>query len=290
MEPCPLLDRISRLDGFTPGEAKLAAVLERDVSQLAFSNLAEISAKAGVGKTTVTRFLRKLGYESFPDFIRSMRSETMGLLESSPINRYERDKHRQGDSLSSHVPTHLKRVLRSMERTLEANTPEQIDAALALLSNPDRPVYIIGAATAQSLALYAYLLLRYTRDKVFLLDGDITTLPHRLSGRLDDSVLFAISFHRFSRVTKTVMQLFHDAGSAVVYLTDRHANPLLPYADTYLIASTESGEHTLFSSRASAMALIEGLVSALSPPMDENIKKRFAQMEKVFAEVGAFDI
>lgn len=289
MESPPLLERIASLESFTPGEAKLAAILERDVAQLAFTNLAEVSLNAGVGKTTVTRFLRRLGYASFPDFIRTMRTGARDLLEASPIDRYERDKHRQTDSPASHVPEHLKRVLLSMERTLEANSPAQIDKALHLLGDPGRPIYIIGAATAQSLAMYTYLLLRYIRDRVFLLDGDITTLPHRLSGRAHNAVLFAVSFHRFSRVTKSVMKLFHDAGNTVVFLTDRHANPLMPYADTHLIASTESGEHTLFSSRASAMALVEGLVSALSPPMDDTIKQRFAMMEKVFAELGAFD-
>ncbi|CAK7028487.1 MAG: hypothetical protein DELT_02678 [Desulfovibrio sp.] len=289
MENFSLLDRMSRLGELTPGEAKLAEVLEREASQLAFTNLAQISAKAGVGKSTVTRFLRKLGYENFPDFIQRMRSETMGLLEASPINGYARDKHNQPDSPALVVPLHLERVIRCLERTMELNAPEQMQTALDLLGDPERPIYIIGAATAHSLAHYAFLLLRFIRNRVYLLDGDITTLAHRLSGWQENAVLFAVSFHRFSRVTKTVMKLFHDAGKPVILLTDRHANPLMNYTDCYFVASTEGGEHTLFSSRAAAMALIEGLVSALSPPMNKDVERRFAMMETIFAELGAFD-
>lgn len=289
MENVSLFDRISRLGDFTPGEAKLAGVLEREASQLAFINLAQLSAKAGVGKTSVTRFLRKLGYENFPDFNQHMRSETMGLLETSPISGYTRDKHKLPDAPASIVPLHLERVLRCLERTMEMNAPEETQAVLDLLGDPERPIYVIGAATAQSLALYAFLLLRYIRNRVYLLDGDITTLAHRLSGWQDNAVLFAVSFYRFSRVTKSVMKLFHTAGKSVILLTDRYANPLMHYADSHLLAASEGGEHTLFSSRAAAMALIEGLVSALSPPMDKNVEKRFAMIESVFAELGAFD-
>lgn len=289
MEKKSLLERMSRLGDFTPGENKLAEVLEREASQLAFANLAQISAKAGVGKSTVTRFLRKLGYKNFPDFIQQMRSETMGLLEPSPISGYARDKHKQPNAPASVVPLHLERVIRCLERTMEMNAQEKTQAALDLLGDPERPIYVIGAATAQSLALYAFLLLRYIRNRVYLLDGDITTLAHRLSGWQDNAVLFAVSFHRFSRVTKSVMKLFHEAGKPVILLTDRYANPLMPYTDSCLLASSEGGEHTLFSSRAAAMALIEGLVSALSPPMDKDVEKRFAMMETVFAELGSFD-
>lgn len=284
-----LIDRISQLGSFTPGEARLAEVLEREVAQLAFANLAQLSAKAGVGKTSVTRFLRKLGYESFPDFNQQMRCETIGLFETSPIQGYTRDKGRQPNAPASIVPLHLERVMHCLERTMEMNSPERTQAILDLLGDPERPIYVMGAATAQSLASYAFLLLRYIRNRVYLLDGDISTLPHRLSGWQDNAVLFAISFYRFSRVTKSVMKLFHASGKPVILLTNRSANPLMQYAASYLLAASEGGEHTLFSSRAAGMALIEGLVSALSPPMDKNVKKRFAMMETVFAELGAFD-
>ena len=282
------LERISLQTDFTPGEAKLAAVMERESSQLAFTNLAEISAKAGVGKSTVTRFLRKLGYSSFPDFIRNMRIETMDILES-PLNGYGRDKERQTGSGPVNISRHLELVARSMERTIELNNAAQFNEALALMGDLSRPIYILGAATSQSLAMYAYLLLRYIRDRVFLLDADISTLAHRLTGRADNSLLFAISFHRFSRVTKSIMKIFHDAGHAVVFLTDRHANPLMGYADAHLIAPSESGEHTLFSSRAPAMALVEALVASMTPPLEEAVKHRFADMESIFEELGAFD-
>ncbi len=137
----------------------------------------------------------------------------------------------------------------------------------------------MGVATSQSLAFYAYLLLRYIRNRVYLLDGDITTLAHRLSGCRENAVLFAVSFHRFSHVTKSVMKLFHKTGRSVILLTDRYANPLMEYADSYLVVSSGGGEHTLFSSRVAAMALIEGLVSALSPPMGQDLEERFAMGE-----------
>ncbi len=79
-------------------------MLERDAAQLAFVNLAQLSARASVGKTTVTRFLRKLGYASFPDFTRHMRMETLELLKASPIQDYTRDKHRQPDAPACACP------------------------------------------------------------------------------------------------------------------------------------------------------------------------------------------
>ena len=68
-----LFYRIRNLEKLTKSEAKIAAYLEDHYPLTAFETIVSISKKAGVGKATVGRFITKLGYTGFPEFMKSIR-------------------------------------------------------------------------------------------------------------------------------------------------------------------------------------------------------------------------
>lgn len=70
-----LLQRLASVHDATPSEKKLLDFFAEGYPQIAFANIAEISTRNGVSKATVTRFVRRLGYENFHVFIRSLRQE-----------------------------------------------------------------------------------------------------------------------------------------------------------------------------------------------------------------------
>ncbi|MBD1399628.1 MurR/RpiR family transcriptional regulator [Pelovirga terrestris] len=87
MESKSLLERIRDVEKLTPSEAKIAEYLEQKYPQLAYETITTISSGAGVGNATVGRFVLRLGYKNFADFISLLRNELAQNFES-PMVRY----------------------------------------------------------------------------------------------------------------------------------------------------------------------------------------------------------
>ncbi|SHN57627.1 MurR/RpiR family transcriptional regulator [Desulfovibrio litoralis] len=280
-----LLQRISQQHSFTAGEKKLVDFFEQSYSDLAFSNIEEISLKANVGKSTVTRFVRKLGYSNFADFLKNVRADAR-LALNSPLG-YAIAKEKQADQPAHNIYNHMEQVGRNVRQAIKDNQIEQLNLAAQILGNKKTHLYIVGCATSYALAYTAFLLLRYIRSNVTLLDGDISTLPHRLAGIEKNSALFAISFYRFSSVTQKAVSLFHKTNKPVVLLTDKFSNTELSMSSAHIIAPSE-GEHTVFSSRAAGMALIEGMIASIAPASDKHMQSRLEDIENLFDLFGSF--
>lgn len=65
----PLLARLhSTLAALTDSEQKVAMAVRRDPQATVYASVTELAAAAGVGETTVLRFARKLGFQSYQAF------------------------------------------------------------------------------------------------------------------------------------------------------------------------------------------------------------------------------
>ncbi|MFW6055088.1 MAG: MurR/RpiR family transcriptional regulator, partial [Thermodesulfobacteriota bacterium] len=93
-----LLSRLRALDRLTRTERKIAVFFEQNPKLLAFESLTRLSAKAGVSKASMNRFLmQRLGYESFLHFKTECRKQIEHQLES-PIQRYQRRHSGKADT------------------------------------------------------------------------------------------------------------------------------------------------------------------------------------------------
>ena len=280
-----LLERIRQLDRLTPSEAKLAAYLEDNFPLTAFETISSVSQKAEVGKATVGRFLKKLGYQGFIEFMDDIRQDVVQRLES-PIDRYSGRREEMAEAGDDFLSQHVAYSIKNLQETLARNSPELINQAADLMTREQGSLYVMGAATSHSLAHFFYLLAKYMRKRVYLLEANMSTIRHQLIDVTKDDVLLAITHYRFSTYTVKVGNRFHKLGCPVILLSDKEATPLSEAADIQLYA--RSAGPPLFNSRVAALLVLETLLVAMAPRLEDKLYQRFEVFEELRSDFGTF--
>ncbi len=282
----PLMQRLAQLDALTPSEKKLAALFQREYPQLAFDNLTGIGAKAGVGKATVTRFVQRLGYLNFYEFSKTLRDEVAHHMDL-PLRRLNRMSREAAPANPDAIfSSYLDSAIANLQRTKEMHSEETFAKAVALLADVNRPLYLMGAVSAEGLMSYFYILLSYFRDNVVLLNGNASILGHRIARIRPDTVLMAISYDRYPKITGTTMRVFREAGCETILITERRTSPLLQHTTVPIFVEAEGPG--MFKSRCAGIAALEAMLAALTPKFAATVARRLESMTKLFTEFDVY--
>jgi DNA-binding MurR/RpiR family transcriptional regulator len=281
-----LMQRLAQLEELTPSEKKLADIFRTEYPQLAFDNLTDISAKAGVGKATVTRFVQRLGYMNFYDFSRALRDEVVQHMES-PLNRLSRmQRDTPPTPPAGQFSEYLDTVISNLQRTKEQHSGEMFARAVELLADTARPLFLMGAASAEGLLSYFSLLLCYFRDDVTVLNGNVSTVVHRIVKMNPKAVLLTFSYDRYPKITQNAMRVFHQAGCESILITERRSSPILRFATVPIVVAAEGP--TMFKSRCAGIAALEALLAALTPRFADKVTRRLESMTRLFSEFDVY--
>ena len=282
----PLMQRLAQLEDMTPSEKKLTALFKRDYPQLAFDNLTDIGAKAGVGKATVTRFVQRLGYSNFYEFSKTLRNEVAYHMDL-PVHRLTRLKAEGAATDPDEIfSQYLDSAIANLQRTKEMHSGADFAKAVDLLADPSRPLFLMGAVSAEGLMNYFYILLSYLRENVVLLNGNASILGHRITRIAPESVLLAFSYDRYPKITGTAMRVFREAGCETVLITERRSSPLLQHTTIPIFVEAEGPG--MFKSRCAGIAALEALLAALTPRFSGVVDNRLESMTKLFTEFDVY--
>lgn len=283
----PLLQRLNQLEGMTPSEKKLATLFRKEYPHLAFDNLTDIGSKAGVGKATVTRFVQRLGYLNFYEFSKTLREEVVQHMDS-PLQRLnmltnEASPSADPDEIFSR---YLDSAIQNLQRTKELHSGRHFATAVDLLADTKRPLFLMGAVSAEGLMSYFSLMLSYFRDNVTLLNGNVSTMSHRITKLSPEAVLFTFSYDRYPKITGTAMRVFRQAGCETILVTERRSSPLLRHTTVPIIVEAEGPG--MLKSRCAGLAAMEALLAALTPRFTDKITRRLESMTRLFSEFDVY--
>jgi DNA-binding MurR/RpiR family transcriptional regulator len=272
------LQRIRSLEQLTPSEAKVEAFFESNYPLTAFETITSVSQQAGVGTATVGRFLKRLGYKGFPDFMQEIRKDVVNRLES-PIDRYSVRKSQILGDETDYFAQHRNYALKNIEETYTRVEADQLRKAADIMASCKGNLYVLGTATSQALALYFYLLIKYMRQRVILLDANFSTIRHQLVDVGPQDVLLTITHYRFSKHTAKMARWFAAQKCRVIVIADRENNPMSDIADFQFFARSEGPP--LFNSRIAALMILESLLMAMAPILESQMYQRFEVFEEL---------
>ena len=236
----------------TPSERRVARTLLATYPTAGLESLPQLAEGAGVTGPTVLRFVRKIGFDGYPDFQRSLRQEVQARTEGLP-SLYETKGGAQDDDVLRAEPRSVHaRARRHPRRRVRSRRTSRRSSAL---SDPKRRIWFVGGRFSQLVASYLCLQLRMLRPGCAVV-GD--SPERRMLDSLEISrrdVLCLFDYRRYQQDTIAAGKVAADHGAVVVVFTDPWLSPAVEYARHVLISHADSASP--FDSLLGAFALTE---------------------------------
>jgi DNA-binding MurR/RpiR family transcriptional regulator len=263
----------SALPALSKAERRVGRALLADYPSAGLASAARLAERAEVSPPTVLRFAQSLGYDGFTDLQVALRAE-LTAQSNGPITRLP-DAPSAGGLLDRLLQQARAQNERAVE-TLAALPNSALEAAVALLSDTGRAIYLHGGRFSHLLAMHLAAHLEQLRPGVRLLaDPDGSDMGAMLElSRADVVVLF--DYHQRSAAELALR--VHRAGATVLLVTDDLACPVAPDAEVVLAASSTIG--TTYQSMAAGFLLTELLIPLVMDALGEPARTRMALWEE----------
>ncbi len=265
-----------RLGDMTPSERRVARTLLATYPTAGLESLPQLAEAADVTGPTVLRFVRKIGYEGYPDFQRSLRLEVQARTEGL-YSLYASRVTTQDDLV---LNSSLDAFRRALEETFSAKTLEDdLADVVSLLSDPKYHLWFVGGRFSHLLATYLYLLLRRLRPGCSMVGeapDDRVLDSLELSRK---SVLCLFDYRRYQPDTIAVGKVAVERGAAVIVFTDPWLSPAVEFARRVFISHADSASP--FDSMLGGFALAELIAAKVVTVTGDVGRERVGELEAV---------
>lgn len=260
----------------TGAEKKVARVLLAAYPIAGLETIAELSERADVSAPSVIRFVKKLGFDGYPDFQRALREEIQARI-SSPLSLYERrPQGRDGGGVLGSSSRTFVEALTSTFRNVPAT---EFDSVVERLAGARGRVLFTGGRFSQVLAYYLFTHLRMLRPGAAFIGEEASTRSDELMdlSRRDTVVVF--DYRRYQNDTVNFARMAAQRHATVILFTDPWLSPAADVADYILTSSVDAPSP--FDSLVAGMGLAEAVVAGLCLRMGDEVKVRIEKLERL---------
>lgn len=270
--PTRLATRIEeRLDVLTPSEQFIASYILSNPLQVVGLSAAELSRAAGTSKSTMVRFFRTLGYESF---------EAVRLQARAELNQYQpggEESPPKEAARAGSPEAFLADERVALTRTLEGLNSETLRAVVERLATADR-IWLLALDDDAPLGLIAESLLLSVRENVHVIADGRTSPLTRLASVGPRDALMLIALGQRSTEVKFVIEQATSAGASPVVLTGL-SRPAPPGADLVLRCHARSAMPD--GSLTAAVSMLQFLTRRLAERLGTRAVSRKALIENL---------
>jgi DNA-binding MurR/RpiR family transcriptional regulator len=262
------------LPSLAPAERRVARALLAVYPAAGLGTVAGLADEASTSSATVVRLVQKLGYAGFPEFQETLRQE-LASRRSGPLERLD-SAVAPGPDLLGSMAGQLGEVARSIASTVP---PAELDAAVALLADSNRRIYVAGGRATHPLAEHlAAHLGRFRRD-VHVMPRD---RMRRLADLLDVTrrdVVLVLDLRRYEAATVELAAHARRRRAHLILVTDVLLSPAARHATVVL--PVEVASPSPFDSLVGAVALSEVLVLATMHAVGPAARARMGELERL---------
>lgn len=262
------LARVRRkLPELHPAERRLGDLVCDFPGELASYSASELAALAGVSNATVTRFVRRLGYDSYEDARRDARDEASSgsrlyLQQTGQTDRADPDSFLDTD-------------IRNLRETIGDVSRDEIDRlAEAVLAA--RKVWCVGYRASNALANYLQWQLLQAIDDAVPVPGGGQTMGEHVARMTEADVVILFGLRRRIAGFSDLMRTIGDTGARIVLITDEGMAFHREVHWHFRCATRSSGP--LFS-HVAVMALIDLIANRTIELAAESGRQRLQRIE-----------
>jgi DNA-binding MurR/RpiR family transcriptional regulator len=265
----------SQLEDFSGAERRLADFVLDFPGELASYAANELAALAGVSNSTVSRFIRHLGYGNYEDARRQVREERES---GSPLFQASAD----AAGRASLVDVHLELSRANLANTFARLSDEQMHGAARAIVQA-RQVLIFGSRSSHAFAVYLRWQIIQVVQRVTAIPGAGETLGEHLAGITQHDCVVVFGMRRQARHMRLVLDAAAKAGASIVFISDAkspdHAGA------TWSIQCDCAGPGSL-DNHVAVMALCDLIATMVIEAAGAAGRERLAAIELAHDELG----
>jgi DNA-binding MurR/RpiR family transcriptional regulator len=275
-------DRLERhFQRLTKSEQKIASFLLANYDQAVFLNAADLGRELEVSEATVVRFARTIGYDSFPQFRRSL--QHIFRVKTTPATRLQ---HKLADLKTGegHILTQVVDMeLHYLSEVPHSVSPTDFDRAVKIILKGKR-IFVFGSGPSRILADLVNI--RFTRFglSVMCMTESGRDLIDKLLLLEHDDVVLILGFHRLTGELVAVSDRAHKVGCKMVLLTDTLAAHFKEQAAVILAA--RRGPVSTFHSLIVPMAILNAIILAVAMECPGESLASLKRLQELRAEYG----
>lgn len=205
-----------------------------DLDETVFLSSRELATRFRTDPATIVRTVQALGYGTFADFARDLRSHFLTHVNPYRIMAREVTTHR---GAAFHVQACLERDAQNVREARERLDPAVLAEAGARLYRCRRIVVVAGDLEHSLAEFLAYVLTALGLNAASPTGEGLTLHHQRALGRGD--ALVALGFRRCLRVPVEAIEAAAAAGAYTLAITDAPTTPLARRAGTALLVPIE---------------------------------------------------
>jgi DNA-binding MurR/RpiR family transcriptional regulator len=266
----------------TPAELRVAQTLMSDYPAAGLQSVAALAANAGVSGPTVVRLVAKLGFAGYSQLQSQLRSE-LSARSAGPVQRYPVVDD------SEHSSPLLRRFERSVSAAVRDSLfgidPVEFDAAVTMLTDAARPVFVTGGRVSCVHALYLARSLSLLRPDVSFVAGERASRASTLLDVTAESVFVVFDYRRYDEEVVDFGRGAAAAGAALIVLTDTYLSPVASSATVLLTSSVEGPAP--FITLTPALAIVEALVLGAVERSGTPLRSRLERFDALSADLSA---
>lgn len=278
MTPSPLLQRISdRMGSLSPKSRRIGDFILGNPRKVIFMTTRELSQAAGASEASVIRFVHRLGFPGYGDFLQELRDiidTELTLLERVRLANMEAP---EGERLRRVVGSEIDNLKQLLEH-LEMQT---FNRAVDLLAGSPA-VYVIGSRLSYTFSYYMGWSLTKIRGNVQILKGSDSTCIDWLTIAPRESLVVIFATTRYPNELIRTGRLARRLGHTLLLITDGTQCPLIPLADLSIVAP--SRHIPLIGSPTTLACLINLFTVELAGRCGARVKAHQEKLEAVYVE------
>ncbi|QIZ09262.1 MurR/RpiR family transcriptional regulator [Priestia megaterium] len=271
-----------KYDSLSPGQKKVAKHLIEKLDESAFDTATMIGRKVDVSETTVIRLSYALGFNGFSEMLHYIQQQIVNKsLHPFSTNSEIENKEEEHTSLFTEI---LEKEILSQRQTNHQLNETELWKVVDVLIKADR-IFILGMGASYAPAHWFSFQLHTLRDQVTLCPST-GEIYERLADLSDRSVLFIISFPRYSKETLHIAECAKKQGVPIICVTDRLLSPIGRIADYTL--TTEEDSESAAHSITPAIILLDFIIAGMKVKNSDEIQVRQQKLEELYSNYGVF--
>ncbi|WP_066685125.1 MurR/RpiR family transcriptional regulator [Sphingomonas sp. CCH18-H6] len=266
---------------------------ERRVAQALFATnlvagldtIARLAERAQVSGPTVLRFASKAGYSSYPDFQDALRKDLEERV-SSPLQLFE--SRAPKPARTGLVQSARDTFQQGLDRTFDRVIQSDFEAAVDLLADRSRTVYLAGGRFSHHLAEILWGHLFQLRANAHILRAGVLSPRDQLLDVKKRDVLVAYDLRRYQSDTVELAAIAKRARATIILFTDQWLSPIARQA--HYVFSCDVEAPSPYDSLVPCLALTEAVIAGVTERCGDSGRGRVTNLERLRAGSGAHEV